>query len=942
MNVSFRQPLLLLLAIPLLAALLVPFFIAVKRGRVRGRQKASLAIRVIALTLALLALSGFTAGRRADTDAVIIIADLSDSTRGVRERIAEAVAMASEYSGRSTKIGLVTFGHNSYYEIPVTDRFVFSRFETSPDGGYTDIYSALIKAAAMFPGDSSKRIVLLTDGKENVGAYKEAATVLLQRGIRLDARVYETGADDIELQVTDLSMPETVYKGEAYNITVTAESTYEGKAELTLYADGTPVSSREVTLTRGVNRFVFRETALASGIATYSAEITAESDSLRKNNKVYSFIKILGTPRVLVIDGTGTESHEITALLGEGVECDVRYPETVPTDIAGLRSYNAVVMMNVSKESLPDGYDELLEVYVRKLGRGLITTGGDKTYALGGWEGSTLEKILPVNMITTDKAKLRDLAMMILIDNSGSMGAGAGSSLELAKQGAINAAGIIKSIDSVGVIAFSDNAVWVSKLTPGTEKERVQGKIASIGSGGGTMIAGALSAAYQALLDSGKSLKSVLLLTDGQPADGEAVFMNSLDKKLAEAGITVNSIAVGEYADTAILASLAKATGGRVSTALKAEELPEIIFTEAVKILHSGYINNVTFTPEVGDWSSVLSEVRYLPELDGFILTEGKDLASKVLKTPEGDPILSVWQYGLGRAASLMTDLNGKWSSKLLASGDGRTLIGNIVSYVLPSDEEGEGSVTVRRVGDKGVVTASSPVTDRTLPTEAVIISPSGKESVLTLVQTGIGEYSGEFELEEEGSYVTVVTQKDGEDTVMNKEGALAVRYSDEYDAFRTYDGSLEALCAETGGKASWTKAEELFTIKTNPVTHSLEFTVPFIIAMLVLVMADIAVRRLDIGGMLAAAAAKRRSRRPAKNPEEEPVTAAETGRAVKEKKERKPGKTSDGDAPPGAAKTKKKKESPEKEKETPPAETGKSSVSSLLKEKQNMSRKKM
>ena len=175
----------------------------------------------------------------------------------------------------------------------------------------------------------------------------------------------------------------------------------------------------------------------------------------------------------------------------------------------------------------------------------------------------------------------------------------------------------------------------------------------------------------------------------------------------------------------------------------------------------------------------------------------------------------------------------------------------------------------------------------------------------------------------------------------MNKEGALAVRYSDEYDAFRTYDGSLETLCAETGGKASWTKAEELYTIKIDPVTHSLEFTTPFIIAMLVLLMADIAVRRLDIGGIIAAVEAKRKSRAPEKLPEEEPDKPADAKPAGREKKERKTRKT-ESDIPPDAAAAKKKKGKPEKEKETPPAETGKSSVSSLLKEKQNMSRKKM
>lgn len=73
-------------------------------------------------------------------------------------------------------------------------------------------------------------------------------------------------------------------------------------------------------------------------------------------------------------------------------------PVMVPTKLENLRKYESVILMNVQKSDLPDNWDDLLELYVRQLGRGLLTIGGDRSYALGGWSDTTLEKILPVNV----------------------------------------------------------------------------------------------------------------------------------------------------------------------------------------------------------------------------------------------------------------------------------------------------------------------------------------------------------------------------------------------------------------------------------------------------------------------------------------------------------------------------------------------------------------
>lgn len=288
------------------------------------------------------------------------------------------------------------------------------------------------------------------------------------------------------MQVNRINTPETIYEGEQFELTVEIQSNYKTDAILRLYSENELKSTEKISLQEGINRFVFTDTATSSGVKSYRAEVETLEDDVLKNNRMYSYIRILGTPKILIIDGSGKESHELVKIIGDNADYDVISPVMVPTKLENLRKYESVILMNVQKSDLPDNWDDLLELYVRQLGRGLLTIGGDRSYALGGWSDTTLEKILPVNVYQRNEAEISSLALTILIDNSGSMGSGKGSSLELAKEGAARAVHSLKSIDEVSVIAFSDNANRIVEMTSAKEKDYVINQIAKIPPGGGT------------------------------------------------------------------------------------------------------------------------------------------------------------------------------------------------------------------------------------------------------------------------------------------------------------------------------------------------------------------------------------------------------------------------------------------------------------------------
>src|SRR5439155_22350334 len=65
-------------------------------------------------------------------------------------------------------------------------RLNFTKVESPLDSSATDIGAAIKLALASFPEGSGKRIVLLSDGNENLGNAEEQARIAKQNGVQID------------------------------------------------------------------------------------------------------------------------------------------------------------------------------------------------------------------------------------------------------------------------------------------------------------------------------------------------------------------------------------------------------------------------------------------------------------------------------------------------------------------------------------------------------------------------------------------------------------------------------------------------------------------------------------------------------------------------------------------------------------------------------------
>jgi len=194
------------------------------------------------------------------------------------------------------------------------------------------------------------------------------------------------------------------------------------------------------------------------------------------------------------------------------------------------------------------------------------------------------------------------------------------------------------------------------------------------------------------------------------------------------------------------------------------------------------------------------------------------------------------------------SDMRGIWTEDWLTWDQVQRFWLNIMSWLLPSDEEGNGLLQVSREGDKGhIILDMFQNWDEAMDSRAMVMAPDGGRQFISLQASQPGKYEGDFEIDQAGVYIVrVEQQKDGQ--VVGQLGTgLAVSYSPEYDIRNRNDIEfLERLVKETGG-AVLDKPEQVFRENLQPVWAEIELW-PYLMSLaLILFVLDVALRRLKM-----------------------------------------------------------------------------------------------
>ncbi len=414
------QPLVLLLLLPLVAFVGLVWQRSTHPPR-SIRTRLLLGSRLVAGAALVLALAEISFHGSVSRQAVVFVADVSSSTDAARQSEQDFITRAIAAKQPDDGFAVVTTAQQALVDHVFGTLPDFDTFHTSVPSDGTDLAAGLRLAGAVLPSAYRTRLVLLSDGHETTGDAAEQARLLQARGVETDVVPLSIPTGP-EVLLEQVAAPSTVQADERFTVDVGAESTVQTPATVQVYLDDQLVDTQSVTLQPGITQVSSQAQTSAVGLHELRATIAPEIDTLPQNNEATAIVDVQGAPRVLVIEQRPGEGANIAAALtGAGMQVETRAPAGLPTSTEQLGSYNTVVLADVSADSLNDQQMELLRSYVHDLGRGLVAIGGESSYGQGDYAGTPLDDVLPVSSTVRGHRDQGRVAMMLVIDHSGSM-----------------------------------------------------------------------------------------------------------------------------------------------------------------------------------------------------------------------------------------------------------------------------------------------------------------------------------------------------------------------------------------------------------------------------------------------------------------------------------------------------------------------------------------
>jgi Mg-chelatase subunit ChlD/uncharacterized membrane protein len=821
------------------------------------RRRVSLALRTLIVSLLVAMLAEPTLQLPANNLAVAFLMDRSDSiTPSMQADEEQWLATSLKSKADRDQAAVITFAGE-----PVVDRALSTDTEAprlSPSSNVspsaTDIAAAIRAGLAVLPPTAARRLVLLSDGQENQEQAQTAAALASAAGVQVLAVPLDSVRGP-EVLVRGLDAPAQLREGERFSVSADVQSNVATNGTLYLLVDGGLAGSQDVSLQPGSSRFILPVDPLSNGHHVLRVQLQTDQDTLVQNNSAGAYVIVQGPPKVLVVEGSPGEGRFLVdALRTMGLQVDISTPDGAPLDSNNVLSYASTVLVDVPAESLPAGRMLSLKSYVRDHGGGLLVVGGDKAFGPGGYARTPLEDMLPVRMDLRGKSLSTSVALMLVMDVSGSMGGGPGgaSKMDLSKEAALAAVEMLGDYDQIGILAFDDHNQWMIKPTFASDLTPIEDAISRMQPGGGTEIYPALKEAFEAIQPLDAKVKHIILLTDGEAPRGP---YEDLAKQLEGAQVTLSTVGIGSDADTNLLQDLAQLGHGRYYDGNDPFDLPQLLVKETQQVQRAAIVEeDFTPLPITSNPATDGIDMKNAPQLRGYVATTPKPQSTVLLASRQLDPVLSEWQYGLGRVMAWTSDAKNLWASRWLEWPDFARFWAQLVKRTDRAPEDPNRQITVKVNGDEARITLDAQNgTEQTerqylnfLPSQAVVVDPSGVQTSVPLPQVAPGRYEARVPVQADGVYTLTATQTDtsGEQAVISS--GFVVPYSPEYGLTGTDQSVLDSVARATGGKIVNDPADSFsHTLPAVGAPHPLWPWLLVVVA--ILLVGDVGVRRVRI-----------------------------------------------------------------------------------------------
>ena len=800
-----------------------------------GRARLSLGLRLLIVALLVAALADLQVQTTPSTQSLLVAADLSASVQGALDT--EAGDVRQILAGRSgrDRAGVLAFARDPQVEAPIGQGPAFTEFQSRPNPHYTDLAAALRLAGSLLPTDTRRHLVVISDGRANLGDAVAEARLLRAEGVRVDTVALPVPAGP-EAYIDTIDAPATLRTGQRAAVLAHLVSNVATHATARWYLDRSLVATQEITLAAGDTTVSQTIAPAQPGFHAVRLVIEPVLDTYAENNLGEALIQVLGPPRVLVVEGAPGRAAGLTAALASiGMTTVTVSPAALPRTAADLAAYQAVALVNVPAGALGGDAMTLLQTSVRDLGTGMVVIGGDESYGPGGYAGTPLETMLPVQIQLPQDMQKPPVAVVLALESTES--AQGDQILRGAAEAVVDQ---LTPRDLVGVTAGT-GAGFVVPLGPLTDRAAVKRAIEGIALGDPGTYAPDLASAAQALGGARASVKHIILLGDGDAIDRYQPLVEGIHGR----GITVSAIAIGADPNGAgTMQQIAGWGKGRFYQSNSLDDIPQLFLKETREALKPWIVEG-TIIPRLASLAAILPGVPLdrFPALTGYVATTPRAAADVIFKSPQGDPLLATWEYGLGRVVAWTSDAEGRWTRDLLRWPSSNRFYGDLVQAALPAAGDPALQVETLIRGDHTHLLVTAPATSGAI-VSVNAVAPDLAEKTVTLSATGSGRFEGDLLTDQVGSYLLHVTESAGGALKHANTTGLVVPYSPEYRDLGTDVASLRAIAA-AGGGAVLTDLSQVFRLPVPPVEATQPIGEILLALAILLFPVDVAVRRL-------------------------------------------------------------------------------------------------
>ena len=871
-SISFDNPYLLLIGIPLALALIIPYVIIKNKDNKTIGWFMSLCVHIVISALISLAAAGLMSVTVMTKTTVYVVADVSYSTDSKLEEIDEYIAEIKENLPPNSNLGVVCFGRDTVV-LSSAGRTIKSVKEAQVDNTATNIAGALGYTETLFSQDVIKRIILITDGNDTVN--KDAGTIastverLTENGVKIDTIFLNStlGEDEVEVQLSGADVASSTYLNHNSTASFLIQSSGTTNVMLELFMRDLSVQGQEfekigytvISVESGLDTVTMTLPTNMPGDYEYKAVIAADSDISDYNNECTFRQSVVGRTKILLVTGKSSDESLIKSVYGNDAIIDsyviTSKNNRVPFTIEDMIEYDEIIVSNVDVRNIhnANAFIDSIDNAVSQYGKSLITMGN--LYIQTEDEDPLFVKLQEILPVDYGNYAREGKLYTIVLDVSHSMFMA--QKFTIAKESAIKLLSLLNDEDYVCLVTFSGEIKVRTPARVGSVRQDLVEHIESLSTAHGTDIGLGLEEAMKAIKTLNLSENQVMLITDGFSFDStkDAVTVAS---QLYASGTPVSVINTYIPADgedgRAVLRRIVNAgVGGRYYEISNPAHVDSLVFGSVANDVTESVIERTSSVNIERYRDSVVAGMSSLSSVSGFVQSLAKYDATvpitvnytKANGYTIAVPLYAYRAHGNGRVATLTTSISDAWTSQWSDNERG-LLISNMLTSSIP-DERVDHPFTV--IVDSNEYDAYIEITPGILNPKAVtgivITLPNGKKITKTL-EFDSRKYSYTFDTGKVGTYIIDVTYS-YDDSVFATTESFEIPYLPEYDAFATVSKANIYEFMRGNGSIVEGEIPDLENDRSEITTYNMSYRIPLLIAAIALFLLDVLVRKIKI-----------------------------------------------------------------------------------------------